>query len=317
VTKENVEIKISEPSHEQDVPVKLANNKLAKPFEFLMKLYALPKYNEIDPTIFLFITFPLFFGIILGDIGYGIVVALLLMYLSKKFPGAGPLAKVLMPAAISSVFFGFVFGEIFGFEELFGYELPHLISRVHQINDMLIISVVIGIVHVNIGFLLGFLNELSHEGLKKAILAKGSWWVLQLSIAMAYASVSGLVGIPLYVSGILAAVAIAMLILGEPQGIIEVPGLVSNILSYSRLMAVGLASVSLAAVVNGFVEDFAHAGGIMIFAAILVGILGHAMNIALGLLGGFLHSIRLNYVEFFTKFFKGGATPYNPFGKKN
>jgi len=108
-----------------------------------------------------------------------------------------------------------------------------------------------------------------------------------------------------------------MIYLGESMaGVVEIPGLASNILSYSRLMAVGLASVGLAIVVNGFVEDFIHQGGFMIIAAIIVGIVGHTINIALGLLGGFLHSIRLHYVEFFTKFFKGGAVPFTPFGQK-
>jgi len=315
ITKGNAEIEVNYPSHDEEIPVKLSNKKLVKPFEFLMNLYALPKYAEIDPTLFLFITFPLFFGIILGDVGYGATVVLLLLYLSKKFPSAKPLARVIMPAAISSIFFGFVFGEIFGFEELFGYHIPHLISRVHQIQEMLIISIVIGLIHINLGLLAGFINELNH-GLRKAILAKGSWWLLQLSIGVMAASSAGLLPVPMYAGGILAIISVIMIYLGEgASGLIELPGLFSNVPSYSRLMAVGLASVGLAVVVNSFVEEFASAGGFMIIAAIFVGILGHALNIALGVLGGFLQSLRLHYVEFFTKFFKGGAVHYHPFGK--
>ncbi|MBS3133524.1 V-type ATP synthase subunit I [Candidatus Woesearchaeota archaeon] len=314
-TKGNIEIEIKQPAHDEEVPVKLSNTKLAKPFEFLMNLYALPKYAEIDPTLFLFITFPLFFGIILGDVGYGITVVLLLLYLSRKFPSAKPLARIIMPAAISSIFFGFIFGEVFGFEELFGYSIPHLISRVHQIQEMLIISIAIGLIHINLGLLTGFINELNH-GLKKAILAKGSWWILQLSIGIMAASSEGLLPVPMYAGGILAVVSVIMIYLGESvSGLTELPGFFSNILSYSRLMAVGLASVGLAVVVNGFVEEFASAGGIMIFVAVIVGVIGHTLNIALGLLGGFLQSLRLHYVEFFTKFFKGGAIPFKPFGK--
>ncbi len=312
----NAYVEISKPSHDDNVPVKLSNSGQAKPFEMLMNLYALPKYWEIDPTLFLSITFPLFFGIILGDVGYGAVTALLLLFISKKMPKAATLAKVMMPAALSSIFFGFLFGEVFGFEELFGYELPRLISRLHQINEMLVLSVIIGAIHVNIGILLGFINEQNHHGLKKAILAKGSWWVMQLGIILAALSSTGILGVPLYLGGLLFIAGIAMLILGEPMEIVEIPALISNIMSYSRLMAVGLASVGLAVVVNGFIEEFASQGGIMIFAAILVGVLGHALNIALGLLGGFLHSIRLHYVEFFTKFFKGGAIPFQAFGRK-
>ncbi|MAG15740.1 hypothetical protein CMO88_01630 [Candidatus Woesearchaeota archaeon] len=316
ITKQNVEIEVKQPSHDEEVPVKLSNTKLTKPFEFLMNLYALPKYAEIDPTIFLFISFPLFFGIILGDIGYGATIVLLLLYFAKKFPSMKPLAKVIMPAAMASIFFGFLFGEVFGFEELFGYHLPHLISRLHQVQEMLYISVIIGLLHVNLGLLLGFINELEH-GLKKAILAKASWWLLQISLVGIAISLSGLLPIPMYINVILAIVSLIMIYLGESvSGLVEIPGLFSNILSYSRLMAVGLASVGLAVVVNGFVEEFASKGGIMILAAVIIGILGHALNIALGLMGGFLQSLRLHYVEFFTKFFKGGAIPFHPFGKK-
>ncbi len=315
-TNGNIKIEAIKPSHDDDVPVKLSNRRQVAPFEFLMNLYALPKYNEIDPTLFLSITFPLFFGIILGDVGYGAVTALLLLYLSKRLPKAAPLAKVIMPAAISSMFFGFIFGEIFGFEELFGYNLPRLISRIHQIKQMLMISIAIGAIHVNAGILLGFVNELNNHGLKKAILAKGSWWVMQAGVVLAVLSSMGTLSVPVYLWAVIAAAGIAMLLLGDPMEIVEVPAIVSNILSYSRLMAVGLASVGLAAVVNGFVEDFLSAGGIMIAAGLLIGFAGHLLNMALGLLGGFLHSIRLHYVEFFTKFFKGGAIPFKAFGRK-
>ncbi len=315
-TNGNIQIETSKPSPEDEVPVMLSNIKQAKPFEFFMNLYALPKYNEIDPTIFLSLTFPLFFGMILGDVGYGAVTALLLLYLSRKMPKAAPIAKVMMPAALSSIFFGFIFGEIFGFEELFGYQLPHLISRLHQIKQMLMISIILGAIHVNTGILLGFINERNNHGLKKAILAKGSWWVMQSGAVLAALSWTGAIHLPIYLAGLIITAGIAMLILGEPMEIVEIPAIISNILSYSRLMAVGLASVGLAVVVNGFIEEFMSAGGMMIMAAILIGVTGHLLNIALGLLGGFLHSIRLHYVEFFTKFFKGGAIPFSAFGKR-
>ncbi len=316
ITHGNILIETSKPSRDDEVPVKLLNMKQAKPFEFFMNLYALPRYNEVDPTLFLSLTFPLFFGIILGDVGYGAVTAMLLLCLSKKLPKAAPIAKVMMPAALASIFFGFVFGEIFGFEKLFGYPLPHLISRLHQIEQMLAISIIIGAIHINTGILLGFINERNNHGLKKAILAKGSWWVLQLGILAAALSYTGVADIPIYAGGLLFSAAVLMIILGEPMELVEIPALISNMLSYSRLMAVGLASVGLAVVVNGFIEDFMSAGGMMIIAAIIIGVTGHMLNIALGLLGGFLHAIRLHYVEFFTKFFKGGAVPFNAFGKR-
>ena len=322
----NAHISITHPSEYDNVPVQMSNSGPVKPFEFLMNLYALPKYNEIDPTVFMFLTFPLFFGIILGDVGYGVVVALLMFLVGKKVPSAKPLVGIIMPAAIASIIFGFIYGEIFGFESIPGsngmmQDIPRLIDRQHHPETMLVISIIIGLVHVNAGLILGFFNELSHHGLRKAVLAKGSWWVIQAGAALALAASDILKPIFMIPSGflipglVLATAGVVMLVFGEPLGVVEIPGLASNILSYSRLMAVGLASVGLAVVVNRFVTEIAGAGGFMIAVAILVGVLGHALNIALGIMGGFLQSLRLHYVEFFTKFYKGGAISFHPFGK--
>ena len=312
----NISIEVSRPSHRDEIPVKLSNNRVSRPFEFLMKLYSLPRYSEIDPTLFLSITFPLFFGLILGDMGYGLVIGAMALFIRSKIPAAKTLASLMIPAALSSIFFGAIFGEIFGFEELFGYHLPHVISRLKSIDQMLYVSIAVGFIHVNLGLLVGFINELSH-GFKTAFLAKGSWWVLQAGLLVIAMNALGLARINPVIGYSMAAVAVVMIYLGESiSGLTEIPALFSNILSYSRLMAVGLASVGLAHVVNGFVLKFSEAGGVMILAAVVIGLLGHALNIALGLLGGFLHSIRLHYVEFFTKFFKGDAIPFDSFGKK-
>ncbi|KHO46844.1 MAG: V-type ATP synthase subunit I, V-type H+-transporting ATPase subunit I, partial [archaeon GW2011_AR3] len=113
------------------------------------------------------------------------------------------------------------------------------------------------------------------------------------------------------------AVSIVLLWLGEGvKGLIEIPSIFSNILSYARLMAIGLASVKLAEVVNEFATEFIHQGGIYIFYAVLLLVVGHVINNALGIIGPFLHSLRLHYVEFFTKFFKGGGKEYIPFGRE-
>ncbi len=305
------------PHHSEKVPVKLANPEPARPFEFFMRLYSLPKYDEIDPTLFTFITFPLFFGFILGDVGYGLVTFFLLLWLREKFPSASGLVNVLIPASVSSIFFGFLFGEVFGFEAAFGMEFPRLISRVHEINAMLIAAVAIGVLHINLGFVLGFINERKHKGLFKAFAVKLSWIFLQISVALIALSAMGKINVPVYVGVVAAVVSIALIYIGESvRGIVELPGLLSNILSYARLMAVGLSSVSLAVVINEMAKDIANTGGISVVAAVVVLFTGHTMNLALGLFGSFLQSLRLHYVEFFTKFFEGGAIPFRPFGAK-
>ncbi len=317
VTGERIFVEAESPSHGESVPVKLDNPKPAKPFEFFMNLYALPRYDEIDPTLFMFVTFPLFFGLILGDVGYGLVTFFLLLWLKEKIPGAASLVNVIVPASVASVVFGFMFGEVFGFEGAFGVEFPRLISRVNDINGMLLMAVAIGFLHINLGFVLGFLNELRHRGIFKAFAAKLSWIILQAGIALIALSATGKLNVPVYAGVSLALASVILIYIGESmRGMVEIPGLLSNFMSYARLAAVGLSSVELALVINGMAKQVSQSGAAGVAAGVLILFTGHTINLALGLLGSFLHSLRLHYVEFFTKFFEGGAFPFRPFGSR-
>ncbi|MBS3114311.1 V-type ATP synthase subunit I [Candidatus Woesearchaeota archaeon] len=302
-----------EPAKKDDkVPVKLKNPIFAKPFEFFIDLYSIPTYKEIDPTFFIFLTFPIFFGVMLGDIGYGALSILLFLVLKKKMPKAKNFFNILILASFVTILFGFLFGEFFG------YEITHpIISRVHDMFTLLYIAIGIGIVHVNIGLAIGFINELKSHGLMKAIYEKASWFILQIGIALLALSYFGKILIsPLIGAGFLG-LSILMLFKGEGiKGIIELPSILTNIMSYVRLMAIGLSSVELAIVINESSKEFFHKGGFFVLIGVLILVIGHAINIMLGLLGSFLHSLRLHYVEFFSKFFHGGAKKYQPFGAK-
>lgn len=315
-TKNRVYFKESE--HLHDAPIMLDNPKAIQPFEFFMNLYALPKYAEIDPTFFMFLTFPIFFGMMLGDIGYGIVSLAMFLFLKSKFKTGETraLLNIMIISALSSIVFGFVFGEFFGEEEVAGIALPHLISRVHSVNEMLMITAAMGVLHINFGFIAGFFNKL-HHGFMHALLEKGSWLILEIGIALIAASYLKYISISSYIGAAVAVAAIIMLFKGEGiRGIVEIPTLLSNSLSYARIMAVGLASASLAIVVNEISGELFHAGGASIILGVFVLLVGHSINLALGILGPFLHSLRLHYVEFFTKFFEGGGKRYQPFGGK-
>jgi len=312
---------------ENEVPVKLDNPRMSKPFEFFLDLYALPKYKEFDPTMFIFLGFPLLFGFMLGDIGYGLVTLALFYFLKKVIPSLRRLLSVMMFASGATILFGLLFGEFFGAEELFGTALPHILSRSHQYLVLLLIAVIIGFFHINLGLIAGFLNEKRMHGLKHAVLAKLSWIgvfnsgslliVHLFDIKAVFAIFSVEAFTPLFVTTlyIIFIISVIALAIGEGvNGLIELPGIFSNLLSYARLMALGLASVKLAEVINEYSGNLFASGGINILFAVLLLVIGHAINIALGIIGPFLHSLRLHYVEFFTKFFSGGGKRYVPFG---
>src|SRR3989344_834520 len=192
-TRKRVTIEELHVEHDEAVPVHLANKKTVRNFEVLTKLYELPSYFEADPTSLLFITFPLFFGIMLGDVGYGFVTLALFLFLRKKKPDIKAWCNVLIYASIVSILFGFVYGEYFGFEsvsvetgtalckrglclskeivEAHGalevvYTFPRLLNRVHgmvaigniQLLSILALGIAIGVLHINLGLLIGFYN---------------------------------------------------------------------------------------------------------------------------------------------------------------
>ncbi len=294
----------------ENPPTVLENPRMIDSFEFLLKLYSLPKNYEIDPTILMFITFPLFFGFMLGDVGYGIVTLAAALLLERKLPGAKPLLRIITISSMATIAFGFVFGEFFAYEFL---ERP-LLNRVHDVYTMIFLSIGIGVVHINLGFVLGFINELKHHSVITAFFRKGSWILLQASAAVLVLGLLQKSVMLQGIGGVAALASVLMIIKAEGMKVVELPGLLSNMLSYIRLYAIGLSSVSLAAIVNKMASGLFAGGVVGIASGILLLLFGHLINLLLGLLGPFLHSVRLHYVEFFQKFYEGGGYAYNPFG---
>lgn len=346
-----VMVTLKKASRNENAPIAFNHPKIVEPFEAFMDLYTLPTYKEIDPTFFMFLTFPLFFGMMLGDVGYGLVCFLLFSFLKAKMPGAKNMLNAFIIASLSSILFGVIFGEYFGYEEvspalghMLGihpetvvmhgeteviYPIWHLFSRSHGINDLLSIAVLFGIAHLFIGYIIGFINIYKAHGLKHAVMEKVGWMLLFPAVIYLLTDFLGVVTgfvremlMPLvppmpYMIG-LSVIGILVIILGEgARGAVEIPALISNILSYARLMAVGLASLSLALVINDMAGGMFASGPVGIVGGILILVIGHTINIALGILSPFLHSLRLHYVEFFTKFFQGGGKKFKSFGYTN
>lgn len=347
---------------EVNAPVQYDNPKFMYPIQAFIDLYSRPRYDEIDPTTIFFFTFPIFYGIILGDLGYGLILliaGLIIRQKLKNSEGWQILMNVLMICAVSSMFFGLLFGEFMGFNmaktSVLGFSLsflyPHEIhigpigpfslpferlvpggfeegTYVFGIKDLLVFTCIVGVCQILLGYMLGFVNEYKHHGLRTAIFHKVSWicillggvalvwYVFPLMISQGMGQIS--LTSPLMLGGgALAIVGIIMLLIGEGvMGLVEIPALMSNIFSYTRLLAVGLSSVGIALVINTMVGMMAGAGIIGFIGGALIFVLGHGINILLGVIAPGLHALRLHYVEFFTKFYQGGGKIYNPFGYK-
>jgi len=339
--------------HENQPPVEYDNPGFAKPMQAIVDIYSRPKYDELDPTLMVAIIFPLFFGIILGDIGYGSVLLILALVLQRILKGEAvqQLLKVLRNASISAIIFGVFYAEIFGAHPgALDIELWHpLISRhlligshaYHQgdIAVLLVFAVWLGIIQMTLGRFMGVYNHARHKNMLH-VMGQMSWIAFMWGVLLLIWSIAAIPLMPdltmlppivmgLNIAGIIGAVLALAGVIGigieSPLELIELPSVISHSLSYTRLAAVGLSSVAIAMVVNFIAiemliqpqfEELTAVGIVLIIIGIFVLLIGHLLNTALGLLGGGLQSLRLQYVEFFTKFYKGGGEKYNPFGKK-
>ena len=332
------------------VPVEYNNPSFAKPSQLLLDTYSRPKYTELDPTIMISIVFPIFFGLILGDVGYGVLLLILCLGLRKFVKGeeGRQLLVVLRNASISSIFFGVLYSEFLGFPCPWAYILPSRHLNIGgegghgpNIPGLMMVAIWIGIIHITLGRVLGMVNHARQDHGDhriKAVLANAGWILVMWGILVMIWSIVQLPYMPDFTTlppvvmnlNVAAVVGALMLVIGalfiaRDSGLelVELPTIISHTLSYSRLVAVGLSSVAIAMVVNYIaigmliepqLKNITLIGVIFIILGVIVFVGGHLMNMVLGILGGSLHSIRLHYVEFFTKFYKGGGRKYSPFG---
>lgn len=295
-----------------EVPVVLRNRTLARPFQWLLGLVALPRYGSVDPTPWLAVFFPLFFGIVLGDVVFGLVgVSAALLVRRAGWGGrvGRDLAMIALWCSVSALVFGVLYGEALG--EL-GSHLglrPLLLDRRHSIMTFFALALVVGGVHVMVGTALGVVSAV-HAGRVREALGRTAKLALLLAAAAAAASLfRALPRAALVPSLVACGAALVVAVVAEgPLAILDVVLGLGNVLSYSRLMAIGLASVMLAEVANRVATSLEPA-----VAGVALGVFLHAVNFSLGLVSPAIAALRLHYVEFFEKFYEAGGPPYRPF----
>jgi len=349
-------VEIIKPEHEEEVPVKLKNPKLVRPFEFFINLISTPKYEELDPTLILFITFPLFFGFMIGDFGFGVGLMVLGAIMRFKLKGSPDLQKlgtiVLAGGLLASLFGLFVFAEAFGvpfhppvsnpeehsWEAVANIPIHPVLDKMHDITEMLAISLFAGWLHLTLGFVFGFVNTFHHN--KRHAIAKVAWLIVLFGLFVELMTIAGeatrtseminsalqvfLPSMNVTLVGVQASVpAIVMIVLGIvvlpiTEGLIaltEVLGLFTNIMSYMRLAALATGKGAVAMAFNTMFFPLIFESGniaLAIVGAIMLVIAQTFFVFILGALSAGIQAIRLNYVEFFLKFYEGGGTDFSP-----
>jgi V/A-type H+-transporting ATPase subunit I len=370
------------------------NPSVVKPFEILVQAVSRPNYYEFDPTVVLFLTFPAFFGFMIGDFGYGLIYTAIGYYLYANFedrPAFRSMGGVTLAAGLFTTLFGILYGEVFGLHQLgellwAGHppiEKGLSPAGIEWARGWLVVSVLIGIFHLNVGWIFGFLENLELHDFKHAVYESGSWllmlnglWVWIFSdvvkgtapeflyttftsegiIALGFTGFPAVVG---WAGFAVFAVGLVLLAVGEPIEAVEFLNVLVNVLSYTRIAAVLLAKAGMAFTVNllffgVYVDDhggwhfglggmpdadavaalgpgetlsyhgyeiteimfpgLVHGDAATLLVGLLVLVLGHLLVLALGVTSAGLQAVRLEYVEFFNKFYDGGGREYEPFG---
>ncbi|MEO9321692.1 MAG: V-type ATP synthase subunit I [Nitrososphaera sp.] len=346
---------------EEHPPTLMANPRRFKVFESFVRFYSLPSGDEFDPTVLFGLIFPVFYGLMLGDVGYATVILLVSRWVIRRVDGGKrdinimptplrkfaltilkpvqmvKLARAMTPGAIIAIILGFCFNLYFGFhlnQYLFNYLNDHFGTHLppdgafldpigtYGLRKLLLFSGYVGLGMVSFGLILGILNSL-REGEKKHVVGKLGWlvfgWgIVLLGLALLHHQhvnpvrhIEGVGYFALILGGI------GLMFYGEGvRAIMELPSIISHILSYTRIVGILLASVILADVIDYIFVKTLHHSIPYVILGVLIFFIGHIFNIILGVFEPGIQGARLIYVEFFSKFYHGNGRPFRPFGSR-
>jgi len=331
---------ITQPKKGEETPILLLNKSIVQPFEAITKLYSLPAASGIDATPFFSFFYALFFGMMLSDAAYGIILTAGTFLIRKKYRLEGMLKQMVdmfFLCGISTTFWGIMFGSFFGdiitqvSTHFFGHAVHFPTVWFSPINDpmrLLFFSLFLGLIHIFLGMGLSARMAIRDGQPLDALFDTGFWYILILSL-IGYLGGGMVEGIPAAVTVACKWLAVASAlgivatggrqkkgILGKIVGglgsLYGVTGYLSDILSYSRILALGLATGVISSVFNTL-GTLAGTGIMGVLVMLLAFGIGHPYNIAINALGSFVHSCRLQYVEFFGRFYQGGGDSFQPF----
>jgi V/A-type H+-transporting ATPase subunit I len=347
VTTHNAAAYLEDPEDDDEtIPIKLKNAGWARPYETMTQLFGLPKYNELDPTKILMVLFTFYFGVMLGDAGYGLIMLVISVFLYFSLGRVSPFMKTAgyigiclsVVTILAGLYFGSVFGDLLPrfIYPIFGSDAELLFPKIvisgmtiapyDALRDpmgLLIFSLIAGIITINIGIILATVQNVRNKKFRNLLAIQIPWFFIQpcggllllvyffkMFTIPSWAAVICLVGV---------GIGTVLLILeSKYMFLFDYTGYLGDWLSFTRLMALGLGTTGIALVINVLVDLIVGSGGIgyyiiMIPVAIVLLILLHMFNTAIQALGAGIHSMRLQFVELFNRFLEGGGDEFTPF----
>ena len=316
------------PEEYPQVPIKLKNNKLTRPLNMVTNMYVLPAYDGVDPNPLMAPFFIFFFGLMMADMGYGILMvaaALVVIYKMKPKDGMADFAGLLLLCGISTFLMGALTGGFFGdfipqiakiINPASTLALPALFTPLNDTLAILIGSLVLGLIQIITGMIISVVRKVQTGDVADAIWSEVTWWIILGGAALAILGIGSVGGYP-----VVLIVGLVMLVIGSTRnakGFGKLTALIgavyngatgffSDILSYARLMALMLSGSVIAQVFNTLGSVTGNVVGFVIISFI-----GNMLNFALNLLGCYVHDLRLQCLEFFGRFYKEGGKPFRP-----